>query len=230
MPTTNDSSEIQYLWATPILVRSNDEHTLIQADLLELFYQHRHQHEKKQQPIFASRDNLHILYKDHPAFAKLIKFILDSVFELAADVNGPHWQRAQNIDVHLTGVWFQMSNGYGFHETHVHGNCSWSGVYYVQAGESGRSATDKKDGLINGVTRFYGPYMEYSAGGHAEFGNLYLQYHTWDSFPEDGKIAVFPSYLKHMVFPYQGKRDRVVVSFHAQVHGEKDLRYGYEFN
>ena len=226
----NTPSDIQYLWPTPVLVRCNDEHASIRADLLKLFYEHRREHEKKYQSVFASRDNLNALYKDHPAFAKMNKFILDAVFHLAADVNGPHWRRAQGIDVNLTGVWFQISNGYGFHETHVHGNCSWSGVYYVQAGESSDSAADKKNGLINGVTRFYGPYMEFSAGGHAEFGNLYLQYNTWDSFPEDGKLVVFPSYLKHMVFPYHGEQDRVIVSFHAQVHGERELRYGYEFN
>jgi len=230
LPTTNDSSDIQHLWPTPLLVRSNDEHASIQADLLKLFYQHRQEHEKKHQAVFASQDNLNALYKDHRAYAKMNKFFLDAVYHLAANVNGPHWQQAQGIDVNLTGVWFQISNGYGFHETHVHGNCSWSGVYYVQAGNSSRSAADKKDGLLNGVTRFYGPYMEFSAGGHAEFGNLYLQYNTWDSFPEDGKLVVFPSYLKHMVFPYQGEQDRVIVSFHAQVHGERALRYGYEFS
>lgn len=223
-------SDIRNLWPTPVLIRSNEHHASIQRELLDLFYEHRNKHSKSKVPVYASRDDLSGLYKNHPAFAKMVKFIMDCVFDLAAHVNGEFWRRSQGIEVTLTGVWFQISNGYGFHETHIHGNCSWSGVYYVQAGESSHSADDKRDGLINGVTRFYGPYMEAGAGGHAEFGNLYLQYHTWDSFPEDGKIVVFPSYLKHMVFPYQGERDRVVVSFHAQIHGEKALSYGYEFN
>ncbi len=84
--------------------------------------------------------------------------------------------------------------------------------------------------MLNGVTRFYGPYMEFLAGGHGEFGNLYLQYGSWDSFPEDGKIAVFPSYLKHMAFPCSGEQDRVIVSFHAQVDGESELQYSYQFD
>ena len=72
--------------------------------------------------------------------------------------------------------------------------------------------------------------MEFLAGGHAEFGNLYLEDNSCDSYPEDGKIVVFPSYLKHMVFPYQGEQDRIIISFHAQVNGERELRYGYEFD
>ncbi|MDC1287567.1 2OG-Fe(II) oxygenase family protein [Gammaproteobacteria bacterium] len=213
-----------------MLARTNEQHASIKQDLLDLFYAHRDEHSKTIGPVYASRDNLYELYKDHPAFAALIKFILDSVYQVAAHANGKAWQNSQSIDVKLTGVWFQISNDNGLHETHIHGNCSWSGVYYVQAGESSRSKSDRRNGLLNGVTRFYGPYMEFLAGGHSEFGNLYLGHGSWDSFPQDGKIAVFPSYLKHMVFPYSGEQDRVIISFHAQVDGEKELQYRYQFD
>ncbi|MGI9305560.1 MAG: TIGR02466 family protein [Gammaproteobacteria bacterium] len=230
MPTQNQGTGIHQLWPTSILVRSNEQHASIKAGLLELFYEHRKKHAKTQGPVYASRDDLYESYKDHPAFASMVQFILDCVFELAAAVNSEVWKHSQGINVVLGGVWFQITNGGGFHETHVHGNCSWSGVYYVQAGESSRCADDKKDGLLNGVTRFYGPYMDLSAGGHAEFGNLYLQYNTWDSFPADGRLVVFPSYLKHMAYPYRGDQDRVIVSFHAEIHGERKMAYGYEFS
>ncbi len=204
MSVNQSKSEIKHLWPTPILVRNNDEHKSIKPDLLTLLYAHRDKYAKTKGPLYASRDNLYVLYKDDPVFAKVIKFILDSVFEIASGVNAPYWKNSQGIDVALTGIWFQISNAFGFHETHIHGNCSWSGVYYIQAGESSLSDKDRKNGLLNGVTRFYGPYMEFLAGGHGEFGNLYLEDSSWDSYPEDGKIAVFPSYLKHMVFPYAG--------------------------
>lgn len=230
LPARDPNAEIHDLWPTTVLARKNEQHASIKQDLLDLFYAHRDEHAKTSGPVYASRDNLFELYKEHPAFAAMIKFILDSVFQVAAHANGKAWKNSQNIGVRLTGVWFQISNASGFHETHVHGNCSWSGVYYVQAGESSRSSTDRRDGLLNGITRFYGPYMDFYAGGHVEFGNLYLQQASWDSYPEDGKIAVFPSYLKHMVFPYSGEPDRVIVSFHAQVEGESDLQYNYQFS
>lgn len=230
MSASKTDSEIHDLWPTSVLARTNDQHASIKRELLDLFYAHRDKHAKKPGPVYASRDNLFELYKDNPAFAAMVQFIMDSVFQVAAHANGKVWQNAQNIDVNLTGIWFQISNLNGLHETHIHGNCSWSGVYYVQAGECSRSESDRKDGLLNGVTRFYGPYMEFLAGGHGEFGNLYLQYGSWDSFPEDGKIAVFPSYLKHMAYPYKGDEDRIIVSFHAQVSGERELGYNYEFD
>ena len=230
MPNSPRNPNIQYLWPTPVLARKFGQYQQVNRELLELFYDHRRRHEKNRAPVYASRDDLYKLYKDNPALGQLIKFIMDNVFEVASDSNGRFWGRAQNIDVEITGIWFQMSNDYGFHETHIHGNCSWSGVYYVQTDSCSRSANDRKNGLLNGITRFYGHQMEAVGGGHCEFGNIYLnESMSWDSYPENGVLVVFPSHVKHMAFPYSGAKDRVIVSFHAQVHGEVDLTYNYEF-
>ena len=76
-----------------------------------------------------------------------------------------------------------MSNEHAFHETHIHGNCAWSGVYYVEVGDCSTCPADHGADMPNGVTRFYGPHMEVTAGGHGEFGNLYLQDTHFDSYP-----------------------------------------------
>jgi hypothetical protein len=98
----------------------------------------------------------------------------------------------------------------------------------VQSGDSSTGPGSLgANGQPNGITRFYGPHTEYQAGGHGDLGNYYLQYHTHDSYPEDGKLVIFPSHIKHMVFPYYGDKDRIIVSFHAQVNGDTELRYDY---
>ena len=222
---------IQYLWPTPILIKKFGQYQKVNRELLELFYTHRSKHEQKKASGYASRDDLYKLYKDHAALNQLIKFIMDNVFEIASVVNGEFWEKGININVEITGIWFQISNDHAFHETHVHGNCTWSGVYYVQADECSHAADDIKSGILNnGITRFYGPYMEAIGGGQADVGNIYLDENTrWDSYPEDGVLVVFPSHIKHMAFPYVGEKDRVVVSFHAKVIGE-DFKYNYELN
>ena len=69
------------------------------------------------------------------------------------------------------------------------------------------------------------------AGGHGDYGNFYLHESSWDSYPQDGKLAIFPAHIKHMAFPYQGEEDRVIVSFHVQIYGAKGvMEYGYGFN
>src|SRR5690606_27987722 len=111
-----------------------------------------------------------------------------------------------------------------------HGNYSWSGVYYVRAAESSRSGGDVgANGMPNGMTRVHGPPMEVTADGDGALGNCCLHDASFDACPEEGRVVIFPSHLMHMVFPDEGDEDRVIVSLHAQVLGEWEMRYGYSF-
>ena len=221
------NKHITQLWPVTILSRRFGKYQQVNPELIQYFESYRSANPGKPGPVYASPDNFSA-DTDNQAILALQKFIMDSVFEVASEVNGPYWDRKQAYNVHLTGMWFQISNKYGFHETHVHGNCSWSGVYYVQTSGCSQGPDDLgENGQPNGITRFYGPHTEYQAGGHGDLGNFYLQDHTFDSYPQDGKLVVFPSHIKHMVFPYNGETDRIIVSFHAQINGDQELRYSY---
>ncbi len=221
---------ITELWPVSILTRKFGKFQKVNPELIRYFSEYRAANPGPPGPMYSSPDNFSA-DTENAALKELQQFIMDGLFEIASATNGRFWGKKQSINIHITGLWFQVSNGYGFHETHVHGNCSWSGVYYVQSGQSSRKAGETGDnGMPNGITRFYGPHMEYQAGGHGDLGNLYLQSSTWDSFPEDGKLVIFPAHLKHMVFPYNGDDDRIIVSFHAQVLGDSELRYDYSFH
>ncbi len=227
MKTRQNKNHIQQLWPVTILSRKFGKYQQVNPALIEYFREYRTANGGADQAVYASPDNFSA-GSDNPAIQVLTQFIMDNVFEVAAEVNSPFWTQGQALNVHVTGLWFQISNHYAFHETHVHGNCSWSGVYYVQSGNSSKGPADLgENGQPNGITRFYGPHMEYQAGGHGDLGNFYLQSHTHDSYPEDGKLVIFPSHLKHMVFPYNGVEDRIIVSFHAQINGDSELRYDY---
>lgn len=220
--------EIHSLWPTSILTRRCEDHARLNPALLELFYRHREGHPRGRTGSYASDDDLLKQYGGEQCVADLAGFIAESVYEIARTVNADYWRKTGKVRVDLTGVWFQITNNHAFHETHVHGNCSWSGVYYVQSGAAGRKS--RESGQPNGITRFYGPNLEYMAGGHGDFGNLYLQASTWDSYPRDGGLVVFPSHIKHMAFPYEGEQDRVIVSFHAQINSSEGRLYRYDFS
>ena len=229
---TNSSGKsnphIKQLWPVSILSRRFGKYQKVNPELIELFRQYQKEHPATSGSVYSSPDNFsHGI--ENEALQSLEKFIMDNIFSIASELNAPYWKHGMSLDVTLTGLWFQVSNNFGFHEMHVHGNCSWSGVYYVQAGESSSSAETLGSGRPNGITRFYGPHMEYMAGGHGDYGNFYVQDSSWDSYPQDGKLCIFPSHLKHMVYPYNGEKDRVIVSFHAQVHNSKGLQYNYSF-
>ena len=225
---TRANPNIYLLWPTTVLVKRFAHYQKINPELYTLFNQHRDKEQGNPKPAYASADDLLNQYPMHQALGELAQFIGESVYEVAREANAGLWQENETVKVNLTGLWFQISNGHAFHETHVHGNCSWSGVYYVQSGASSSSPDSHIGNQANGLTRFYGPYMEHMAGGHGDYGNYYLQESSWDSYPQDGKICVFPSHLKHMIYPYNGVQDRIVVSFHAQLYNAKGvMNYGY---
>lgn len=219
------------LWPTTLLVKRFAHYQKVNPALLELFYQHRDREQRSPEQAYASKDDLLNQYPLHQELGELTEFISKGVVEVATEANRGFWRQGEKVSVTLTGVWFQISNSYSFHDMHVHGNCSWSGVYYVRAGDCSKSPESHRDQQLNGITRFYGPHMEHMAGGFGDYGNLYLHDSNWDSYPEDGKLCVFPSHIKHMPFPYSGKEDRVIVSFHAQVFNSSGSQnYEYSFS
>ncbi len=231
-----DQNPFIELWPCTILKKKLQNHLQINAELKELFQQYRQESSQgnldTSGPGFISPDNF-ANDLDNPALNTLKSFITDGIYHISRKLNEKYWTRfaLKTLRVDVTGMWFQISNGFTFHETHVHGNCSWSGVYYVQAGESSRSNDDRMPNkMLNGVTRFYGPHLEESAAGHGDWGNYYLHDNNWTSYPEDGNLIIFPSYLKHTVFPYNGEQDRIIVSFHAQVNSSSEVQYKYGFD
>lgn len=228
---TRKNPNIIKLWPVTLLTRRFAHHQKVNPVLLDLFYAHRDKEQRSPKLFFASRDDLLKQYPLHRELGELTDFIGESIMEVAKDANAHLWQANDKVKINITGLWFQITNGHAFQETHVHGNCSWSGVYYVRAGDSSSSPESHAGKQPNGVTRLYGPHMEYMAGGHGDYGNYYLQDSSWDSYPQDGKLVVFPSHIKHMPFPYNGDEDRVIVSFHAQVFASKRvMEYNYSMN
>ncbi len=234
----NSPSEFLQLWPVTMMVSCLDNHESVNQELISLFRAYQKDHEKDRgekdrdataKSTFISADNFSSELKN-PAIATLTKFIMDGVYAVSMKLNQRDWSdhKLQALNVDITGMWFQISNDFSFHETHVHGNCSWSGVYYVQAGNASAHSKDTlPNGMLNGVTRFFGPEMEYSAGGHGDWGNYYLHNNGFTSYPKDGTLLIFPSHIKHTAFPYNGEKDRIIVSFNAQVNAESAVSYRY---
>jgi len=228
----NLNPNIHMLWPTPILRKKYPQHEEVNPPLVKLFYEHRRRHEKDHGPVYSSSDDLLVHYDD-VALNQLFQFISDSVLEIASAMNGELWKRSRSkkMNMNVVGAWFQIQNGLGFHETHNHGNCSWSGVYYVQVDEEKERENHPQLGVMNGLTRFYGHHIDIIGGGYMDSGNLYLQSTSFDSKPEEGTLCVFPSHLKHTAMPYIGEKDRIIVSFNVQIHGDQgDALFDYSFN
>lgn len=172
-------------------------------------------------PFFASDDDL-LQRVQLPEWQQLVRFIVEAVRDTAASANRAVWALegpdAPGLQIAIEGMWFQCSNRGVHHDIHTHGNCSWSGVYCVDVDEAPGREHHAVFGGLNGVTRFYGPYFNRLGGAHMDFGSAYLQQAHTDVPPRAGQLVVFPAWLPHQAMPYQGQRDRLIVSFNASVH------------
>ncbi|MGL4611271.1 MAG: TIGR02466 family protein [Trueperaceae bacterium] len=214
---------VQFLFPTPLLQKKLDNHATINAELVKLFYNHRQEDGDNDGNVYSSDDDLLIRYNNVGALKDLFNFISQGVFEAASSVNQSVWQHlgSQRLNMNVVGAWFQIQNNYGFHDIHNHGNCSWSGVYYVQIDDAAKRDAHPVLGKQNGITRFYSHQLNLLGGAHMDLGNAYLQRSNFDVVPEEGGLIVFPSWLNHKALPYDGEKDRVIISFNMQVHGEK---------
>lgn len=223
-------------WPVPLGVHQLENAAQINPTLARVFAAMRatdlaqqSQSGKASDVFYASHDQL-LKRVQLPEFQSLISFIADSLQKTISQANSGVWPSGRmRLQLQIVGCWFQMQNGMAFHDVHTHGNCSWSGVYYVQCDELAKRQTHPTLGAMNGVTRFYGPYTNWLSGAHMDIGNAYLQKNTLDIEPEPGKLVVFPSYLPHKAMPYEGQQDRMIVSFNAQVHSpDGDQVFGYD--
>lgn len=210
---------VHQIWPTTLLERRHADPGPLNVALLELFAAHRAADPAPRGPTYASTDQLLARYGDQPAVRGLFEFLSDAVFQAALRANAGAWEElgATGLQVVVVGAWFQVANQGGRHGVHNHGNSSWSGVYYVDCDESAASLA-----AANGLTRFHGPWLSRLGGAHQDLGSAYLQQSWVDVAPEPGKAVVFPSWLLHEVLPYTGRRDRVIVSFNAQLQARGD--------
>lgn len=114
---------------------------------------------------------------------------------------------AQNVVVSKITAWANVNRRTDYNKLHEHPRHDWSGVYYVAAG------SPPAKGRESGKIEFLDPR---GAVGIREtpgqaFGHK-LKYQ-----PADGMMLIFPSWLWHLVQPYNGEAERISIAFNAEV-------------
>jgi uncharacterized protein (TIGR02466 family) len=219
---------ISTLWSVPIgthqFAQANDVNPILARVFQAMRVTDQSQEtlsEEKVQDVFYASDDQLLSRVQLPEFQALIQFFVDSIQKTVSSVNANVWPTGKiSMQLQIMGCWFQIQNGRAFHDVHTHGNCSWSGVYYVQLDELAKRVCHPHLKEFNGVTRFYGPYTQWQAGAYMDLGNAYLQKNHVDIQPEVGKLIIFPSFLPHQAMAYEGELDRMIVSFNAQIHSK----------
>ncbi len=97
-----------------------------------------------------------------------------------------------------------LANG-GLNTPHDHPNWTWSGCYYVSVPES-----DKE---LSGSIEFFDTRTNVrtlTVDGAACFASKFVMK------PKAGMLLMFPSYLRHWVYPNESEEERVTIAFNAR--------------
>ena len=100
-------------------------------------------------------------------------------------------------------LWANVNRTGHFNRVHIHPGCTWSGVYYVDAGDP--------DTADSGAFVLQHPNL---GAVMSFFPDLTPQ--SYAVQPRAGLCQVFPSYLPHEVYPYRGSRPRISVAINAR--------------
>lgn len=138
---------------------------------------------------------------DEPAIRSLRTCVLGAVTVATARVGAPAKFR---LEFQLFG-WAAVNRRGHYNTTHVHPMSTWSGTYYVDAGDELPEAP--------------GAQLEFSHPITASPMNFFPGILPSARLvrPETGMIIVFPSYLQHSVRMYGGDRPRICVPFNAHL-------------
>jgi uncharacterized protein (TIGR02466 family) len=115
------------------------------------------------------------------------------------------------IEFEVSG-WAAVNRKGDYNTTHVHPGATWSGVYYVDAGDEAADAP--------------GAVLEFSHPVTAALMTFFpgVLPSARVVRPENGMIILFPSYLQHSVRMYDGERPRICVPFNARLRSVRAQR------
>ena len=104
-------------------------------------------------------------------------------------------------------AWANVLRRGGYHLVHDHNTYAFSGVYYVEVGESDPGQINNLSGMIEFIDPRSG------IGAIKVPGDPFKQKMRIPAEP--GVMLVFPSWLKHYVHPYHGPGMRISISFNV---------------
>jgi uncharacterized protein (TIGR02466 family) len=207
-----------FCWITPIVEVRNPDHARIRDGLIQLCYEQEKRAKttiesgvapKVKAGLYESPFNFFQANAHVKEVAELRQFcgqaVGEMIFHLNRELNQNKIQ-LDRINVDMFESWVHITHDGGYHDGHVHPNCSWCGIYYIDIGEV---TVDPP----NGCNRFYPP-MEVN---YEDLGTAMCPMNPVQPPPEDGKLILFPSHIRHAGMPYRGKRDRILASFNARV-------------
>ena len=216
----NFQGKINTFWPSFIGEFQNQNHNSIKKDLLDYFDNYEKENPKGNKQLqdenyvgnynlYQSDYNLHIT--ENKTIKSLFEYIGQCIYETIKIANHKQIEKIEDktkkLNVRFNESWFIRYNKEGFIFPHAHSNCSWCCLYYAQIGEDAS--------IKNGSTYFMRPYQ--GSLNKNDFGSQYLEDENIIFVPKEGKLLVWPNHLIHGSHPYNGEKNRTIISINSSI-------------
>ncbi len=134
---------------------------------------------------------------------RLIRHIYEMAEEATGRLYASHGRAPERLTWSLS-IWANVNRRGHYNNMHTHPSATWSGVYYVDNGESNPAAEGTGIHLYD---------------ANPARTNIFFPYLGSPSFrfpPVPGLMILFPSYVPHAVPPHQGDRPRISIAFNLR--------------
>lgn len=162
----------------------------------------------RNEALFESRFDL--FDWPEPCVQRLNKFCLSAVYGLIGELNGYDQQRLASLHYKCES-WFHITRRGGYFGPHVHALHAWSGVYCVQ--HDGDDPESQSGRLVfhhpNPAAVMYTDLSTHKLKPPFSTGPLRIRL-------QPGQLVLFPSWLEHQVYPYEGNGLRITVAFNLR--------------
>ena len=198
--------EINHFFSSPVFILTDNTFQENVENLLSEIYQWRENDEVN--VVRSNNGGWHsptdIFNKEEPGLRRVCQMMINC-FGRCTKAIAPEFV-IENFDMKGEG-WVNVSPQHGFNVPHDHPGYTWSGVYYV-------SLPEKKDPKSrSGNIELLDPRTNTAAMATdiARSSQYFSPKRTLT--PQNGMILIFPSYLRHWVYPNDEETDRISMAF-----------------
>lgn len=201
-PTAEDTIQARWHFGIPIYEKHLPGYSALESAVM----QHVHQLKetgtgmrRSNQGGWHSDETLHMT--EHPETRQLIHSLLQVACACIGDFEGERKYK----DIQMVGAWANINQKGDWNAPHEHMPCTWSGVFYLDAGEP---LGHDNPAVLDGKILFFDPLP---------LGQEWKRPPNVVYRPKTGTMLLFPSFLTHMVAPYFGDKPRISLAFNLRV-------------
>ena len=200
--------EVNHFFSTPVFVLKDNKFTDRKEQLLTEIYAWRDS--DKKEIVKSNQGGWHsdtkIFQRKEPSIRSICGTMINAFNSCTRHI-------APNFDIDAMDLkgegWVNINPVHAFNVPHDHPGFTWSGVYYVEVEDPSNKAKNKSR---SGNIEFLDPRTSVAAFATdiATKSEYFMPKRT--IAPTEGMIVIFPSYLRHWVYPNEDSKDRISIA------------------